>query len=274
MATEQINNDKKGKKQKKIQEVIIPKKRGRKPKKIIEDIDKLNVIKNEEDCKKPIILHLPIDIDNVVNTIQKNKINIEDDFLISESSDNDICLECIENKKVIKKLKEELNNCKKELQRYKNSDNMVHKLNVELFDNDTGNGLNNNNNIACWWCCHNFDTKPICIPEKIEDNKWYGFGFFCSFNCAMAYNSDINDSKIWERMTLIKKLYKMNYELNDGILEDIVNAPPKQILKKFGGPLDIEEYRNKFQIFKNFKVLYPPIISIIPVIEEMKILMK
>ena len=52
----------------------------------------------------------------------------------------------------------------------------------------------------------------------------------------MCYNIDLNDHKIWERNTLILKLYN---ELTNDNLRNIYPAPPKQILKVFGGNIDI-----------------------------------
>ena len=47
-------------------------------------------------------------------------------------------------------------------------------------------------------------------------------------------------------------------------------ALPRLALKKFGGPFTIEEWRKNNGI-KDFKVVMPPIISIIPTLEEITI---
>src|SRR4029079_16243870 len=44
-------------------------------------------------------------------------------------------------------------------------------------------------NIACWWCCHTFDTYPIPAPLKYDTKKevFKVIGCFCSFSCSRAY---------------------------------------------------------------------------------------
>ena len=34
------------------------------------------------------------------------------------------------------------------------------------------------------------------------------FGCFCSYNCAAAYNLNMNDYNIWNRYSLLKKMYE------------------------------------------------------------------
>ena len=67
--------------------------------------------------------------------------------------------------------------------------------------------------------------------------KFYVLGNFCSPSCACAYNIDVNDHKLWERNSLILKLYN---ELTDNNIDKIYPAPPKQILESFGGNINIE----------------------------------
>ena len=46
-------------------------------------------------------------------------------------------------------------------------------------------------------------------------------------------------------------------------------APPRQTLNMFGGPLDINKFRESFFIVsKEFRCIFPPMISIIGIIEE------
>jgi hypothetical protein len=126
--------------------------------------------------------------------------------------------------------------------------------------------IHNKTNVACWWCSYNFDTIPCFIPEKYENDKYHVLGCFCSFNCATAYNySYINDYKVGDRYSLLKKIY---YEIT-GKYSEILSAPPKELLKKFGGTQTIEEYRNTMQMcIKEFVILFPPMTSLIPLIEE------
>ena len=121
-------------------------------------------------------------------------------------------------------------------------------------------------NIKCLWCCHNFDCPPCAIPIKLKHGTFYVYGNFCSKECAASYNFDSNDDKsvIWERYTLLNYLYS--------IIEDEPNltiklAPSRLTLESFGGYLDIKEFRNTGSV-KEYNIIYPPMVSIIPSVEE------
>ena len=70
---------------------------------------------------------------------------------------------------------------------------------------------------------------------------------------------------MWNRYSLLHRLqYKMT-----NVNTQITIAPNKETLKKFGGHLTIEQFRNKEKDkLKEYSVIIPPIISIIPFIEE------
>lgn len=116
-------------------------------------------------------------------------------------------------------------------------------------------------NLKCWHCTLHFDTIPCKIPYKYDDETdiFYVYGCFCSFNCALAYNSSKNLHK--DKIdSLIHLLYK---KLHNGKIKYINPAPDKELLKEYGGNLTPEEY--KLIIKDNLdssKVLLPPIIDI------------
>ena len=124
-----------------------------------------------------------------------------------------------------------------------------------------------NTNIACWWCCHQFNTQPIAIPTKLENNIFHVYGCFCSYNCAMSYIFNNNNTNSWEEFTLLKLLYKKINNSN----ELLTCAPPKEILQMFGGTVTIEEYRQSFKTNTiSYRYITPPMISIISQIIEEK----
>ena len=121
-------------------------------------------------------------------------------------------------------------------------------------------------NIYCWWCCHPFTWMPCALPEYYKKDKFYVNGCFCSFNCAASYNFSKCDDDIWERYSLLNLMYKKIY--NTKFIK-INLAPPREILKIFGGYMSIDEFReNAHKNDKTFTVINPPLISIIPKIEE------
>lgn len=97
---------------------------------------------------------------------------------------------------------------------------------------------------ACFWCCHNFDWVSSVLPLSYDvyNNIYSCEGNFCSPECALAYNysdNKISDSTKWNRHALLGHLYAELYSSRD-----LSPAPPRSLLRLFGGPLDIQQYRD------------------------------
>jgi hypothetical protein len=188
--------------------------------------------------------------DNIIshnNNIQKNEVNNNfNHSIISEKYDTSIKKEDDKVNKVIKK------NLKNILYEFINANN------EKTWPEST--------NTYCWWCCHPFTNTPCSLPEYYKKEKFYVSGCFCSFNCTASYNFSKNDDDIWERFSLLNLMYKKLY--NHKFVK-INLAPPRETLKIFGGYLSIEEFREAaLKNDKSFLVVKPPLISIIPKIEE------
>lgn len=241
-----------------------------------------------------IILHLPISMDDVKNLsniisegsesinsyrTEDNKSNISSKFTIGGISDSDTESSYDSDSEMlskIKKLQDENKVLKKELETYKkiieqnlNSgllDIKASKMKVNFVNYINGEQfVDEKTDIACWWCTYNFDNVPCFLPEKYMDNTFHVFGCFCSYNCAAAYNIDIDDYRVADRFALLKKLYFCIFKQAD----EIYIAPPRLILIKFGGKLTIKNYReNSIKNTKEYRLLMPPLKTIVPVIEE------
>jgi hypothetical protein len=280
---------------KNIQNNDQPRKRGR-PRK--NQIIEKQVVKTSEkqsmnfDEQRQLILHLPIHLtsgdkkatesDNeftiAVNNDKNNTtltLSNSENSGESESSSNSpnnnyqLNEELKAKEKLIKKLKDEITDYKSLLSEYNvaaTNDNKKIPMNLEFFDIKNGKQiLREKTDIACWWCTHNFDTCPCFIPERLYEGKYYVFGCFCSYNCAAAYNLDIQDYKVGDRYALIKKLYSTVYNSNN----DITIAPPREVLKKYGGILTIDEFRkNSLLANKEYMLVIPPFGYMVSVIEE------
>jgi len=129
---------------------------------------------------------------------------------------------------------------------------------------------------ACFYCTEQFQTMPIGIPIRLIRGKYYCRDNFCSFNCAAAYIFSGFDTryhfKKWEYYSLLCLLAKeINEKINNEINIDekkIINvklAENRNLLKKFGGPMTIEEFRKQFYFLdKKYSLLYPPISCMYP----------
>ena len=81
---------------------------------------------------------------------------------------------------------------------------------------------------------------------KIDKHDYYEtYGFFCSFNCCMAFIEDNkHDAMFVNSKFLLLKIYA-DYTNNIDI-DDINPAPSWKLLSDYGGMLSIEEFRNSF----------------------------
>ena len=112
--------------------------------------------------------------------------------------------------------------------------------------------------IACFWCCHPFEHKPVILPIRDQGEYIQVSGNYCSPECAMSHLFDQRQDSYarWEQLSLLNRLY--------GSMNPLRPAPPKQILKLFGGPMGIEEYRSLLQSAKlRVDIHLPPMVSLL-----------
>ena len=174
----------------------------------------------------------------------------------SSSKNNDFFEKKIDNKSL--KFLEKYNNNYITKKVYNNYNNLINSKNDWPITSK----------LHCMWCVHQFNTIPCGIPVKYSNKQFELEGHFCSFNCAFSYIHDRNDYNKWDKFSLLKLLYTkiFNKECN------IKSAPKRELLKIFGGILDIEDFRDNFcEIDKSYKFYMPPLVPIISKIECTKV---
>ena len=258
------------------------KKRGRKPMncgKII-DKDKINYLINKNHSQQIFIAHLPLqsesDDEEDDDKQKSEKENMSFELLGDSKEYYQSKIQSFQN--TIKNLKEEIEKLK---QLKINQPTISHSYNISSYNHVVSDflvssySLDHNTkgtDILCWWCCHSFTTLPIYLPEycnnyKTDKQLFYVRGNFCSLNCASAYNISLKDNKFLYRNYLLNTIYR-NILLKESS-EKVIPAPPKEILKAFGGYLTIAEYRNNM-IFnkKMYTIIYPPMKALSGTLEE------
>ncbi len=266
------------------------KKRGR-PKKSNQQISATHKVKNltnyDEEIEDEIILHLPLlksdivslNLDKYNNDHDEENENSEEDEDDDEKLDNNN--EYISNDVhlrqfglLIRKLKEENDELKKyltEITPMYFTEVKKYPIDLKLFDELNNEMIPKKTNICCWWCTYQFETLPTYLPEKYCKEQFHVLGCFCSFNCAGAYNLNLNDNKIWERYSLLKQLY---YIINKNKINSMVDieiniAGPKELLEKYGGSMKIDDYRKNSKILgREYHKLIPPFIPLAFAYEE------
>jgi hypothetical protein len=137
------------------------------------------------------------------------------------------------------------------------------RLMVRFQDANRDQRLPDSTEVACFWDCHTFKGVPCIIPTMIEEGIWRVYGNFCSPECAAAYLfSERLDSHVrWERFALLNRLYAVD--------DDSIHlSPSRAVLRLFGGPMDISDYRSVVAEKRmRLDVMTPPMISIIQVMD-------
>jgi hypothetical protein len=140
------------------------------------------------------------------------------------------------------------------------------RLMVQFQDSNRIQKLPERTNCYCFWCCHSFDSIPCVIPSDIKESVWQVYGNFCSPECAVAYlfYQRLDSNVQWERYAMLNSLYSGDAEIKAGSSTGIRSAPKREILRIFGGSMDIREFRAIVHEKKlRIDVLTPPMVSII-----------
>lgn len=260
-----------------VNAIITPKKRGRRPNKIINNVTKdISIAENTNSRHSAVICRMPFNpttqIKGLPIVTAKFDTNITDTnegmFGNDIPRDDNSCAKCQKYEKMVKSLRNRLEKHEKE-----DVDKCVklHTSNLNLVSHLTNQSITIDvTHIKCWWDCCRFSGLPCYLPESFSEDTYYVIGCFCSFNCMLAYNLYyLKDTKIYYRKSLIYKLYRQVYGLNYDINVTIKEALPRELLVDFGGNMSIEEYRQNFDLLNKEYVAYaPPIIPINTCIEE------
>jgi hypothetical protein len=120
---------------------------------------------------------------------------------------------------------------------------------------------------ACFWCCHQFDWRPVVIPcryinpsDQAAAGIYKAYGNFCTPECAMAYllNEHIDMNSRWERISWLHHIYCTES------MPRIYPAPGRETLRVFGGPYEIDIFRNLCLSRKlRVDINYPPMVSLL-----------
>ena len=157
----------------------------------------------------------------------------------------------------------------------------VTQMDVDLVSVVDGKSVvTDKTDVVCWWDTEPFEGPPCFLPHRVNDGTYYVSGCFCSDDCAAAYNLELNDYKVWERMSLLKCLRndieqatkvssKDVGEERCGEPNQIRIAYPRYTLKKFGGNLSTEEFRKDcIRNHEEYRLVMPPMVPVVPYIEK------
>lgn len=256
---------------------VVPKKRGRKPKggKILKKNEKIN--QPEKETKPNIVLHLKCKTSSLNELSNFNSGSLYN----PEISDPSESLNIFNNSKLTslnyKVIENNNNTCSKSCSNHSkvktaeipqenvNMKEIWGKLN-KLKENLRSNNVSDKNS-ACFWCTYDFDSPAIYIPKQINNGLLEVYGCFCSPECACAYlkNQDIDNSIKWERYALLNNTYCKIFDYS----RNIKPAPnPHYTLEKYYGNLSIQEYRKLLNNERILMVVDKPMTKVLPELYE------
>jgi len=229
------------------------------------------ILNDEQDENEEIVANMKISAEELNRMLNSDSSETTDEVIVDDMSESSI--NATESYKFIsnnvkKPVKEELLLVENVKVVDANNPLKIKKLDINFVDMDDGKVVINKTDVACWWCTEKFKTYPCFLPMSYLNKKYNVMGCFCGYSCSAAYNLYyINDYKSKERHSLIKQLY---YELTGE--EEIKIAYEKEVLIKYGGYMTIEEYRKNLAMYKDIRLMIPPLTPIIPYIVEKEVI--
>ena len=128
----------------------------------------------------------------------------------------------------------------------------------------------------CWYCCHGFTGAPLPMPVKYDDKRdiFHVTGIFCSWACMKSYNGE-STSYLKHANANVITMFRKRCTGKLGVIgcdrklkDHIVPAPPRILLKAFGGSMTIDEFRATSSAGKIFNIMPPRLIIHNALVEE------
>lgn len=249
------------------------KRRGRKPKNVSEEEEGEKKVKRG---RKPKNVYNTFDVANTECIIENGNDNVivklnvnEEDQILSIDENKEIPTPYTHNQEKYCNIDEEnqiiIDDESQQPSNNINNNNLIVNLLHDFKEKNKNKEWPSNTTIACYWCTETFDNVPFGIPINYEEDKFDVIDCFCSLECAASYNFSINHNidEMWERYNLLNLLSRRLK------LGNIVKPAPNRLsLKKFGGHLSKEKFREFFKSNKIININYPPMTSLTVQIEE------
>lgn len=115
----------------------------------------------------------------------------------------------------------------------------------------------------CWHCCCGEFDNTFRLPRLYDPSEqvYHVYGWFCSPACTKGYILEHAPFDRGYQMNIFVRMLRQIYN----ITEPVIEAPPRIALKHFGGPFDIETFRNQSNVCS---IVTPPFVSYCMLVEE------
>nr|BDC16473.1 hypothetical protein [Sicyoidochytrium minutum DNA virus] len=125
-------------------------------------------------------------------------------------------------------------------------------LHSDFFQKGCGEMYDKKTTYCCYWCTEPCNCVPVGLPMLIQHTGgnntgrvvsrgemrevFHVSGVYCSLNCMLAHGRELKVPNHY-MFRFMRVVYGVSYK------EDITPAPPRFVLKKFGGQYTIEQFR-------------------------------
>ena len=102
----------------------------------------------------------------------------------------------------------------------------------------------------CWHCCQALDTSSaLPMPLRHDDRRdiFQCAGEFCSLECIYGYNRDVGKAAKGFSGGQGLALFQFSKQLTGNSKPAVHPAPPRCLLRAFGGPLTVDAFRQASQ---------------------------
>jgi hypothetical protein len=119
--------------------------------------------------------------------------------------------------------------------------------------------------IPCYHCLEPFEGTPFFLPMEFRPDRheYVGYGIFCWPSCAKRYGIEHPMYNTPNQMTYLAQLAR-----EMGITEPVCPAPPQIRLRRMGGDLTVDKFRELSRQNVHVVVHHPPFITWAMVFEE------
>lgn len=140
---------------------------------------------------------------------------------------------------------------------------LIHAFDINDVNNVKNKHIEKFVEKLCWHCCHSIprECKTLQYPYKhLGSGQFEVGGQFCSWECIKGHTRD-HMSRV---LSGVHQLNIRHYRKTiTGLTNPVIPAPPRMVLKAFGGHLDIEEFRNSNSKME-YVINYSKLIKITP----------
>lgn len=107
------------------------------------------------------------------------------------------------------------------------------------------------------------------ISHDAKKDQFVVKGAFCSWGCMRAYNRDATPEHRSSVQSMYLALFRKRLD-KDWKMKPCAPAPPRQLLKVFGGSMTIQEFRACSEQRKIYSVLPAKMVPLTQVVEEQR----